>query len=63
VAQEVGVRDLEIGTGSYSPAPHCERQAVLHDRDARARCLEGFERRGLAHCALNLKVVIGAGSR
>ena len=52
-AQALGVRALEIGTGNYSPAPHCDLQAMLHDRAARTTWLEGFERRGLALCALN----------
>ena len=52
-AQRLGVRDLEIGTGNYSPAPHCDLQAILHDRGARAAWLGGFERRGLSLCALN----------
>ena len=24
------VRDLELGTGGYSPAPHCDLEALLH---------------------------------
>lgn len=53
IARGLGVRDLEIGTGNYSPAPHCDLQSLLHDRAARARWLEGFERRGLRLCAFN----------
>lgn len=52
-ARDLGVRDLEIGTGNYSPAPHCDLPALLHDRATRAAWLEGFARRGLSLCALN----------
>jgi sugar phosphate isomerase/epimerase len=49
----LGVRDLEIGTGNYSPAPHCDLQLVLRDSGARAAWLRQFEQRGLSICALN----------
>src|SRR5690349_13997731 len=53
IAQGLGVRDLEIGAGNYSPAPHCDLQGLLRDRAVRARWLQSFERRGLRLCALN----------
>src|SRR5262249_50280949 len=52
-AQDLGIRDLEIGTGNYSPSPHCDLQTLLRDRAAREAWLGGFARRGLAICALN----------
>ena len=38
-SQRLGVRDLEIGTGNYSPAPHCDLQLLLRDSGARAAWL------------------------
>src|SRR5579864_5107169 len=52
-AQRLGVRHLEIGTGNYSPAPHCDLGAMLRDDSARAAWLQQFERRGLAVSMLN----------
>ncbi|HZS91841.1 MAG TPA: sugar phosphate isomerase/epimerase [Chloroflexota bacterium] len=52
-SRDLGLRDLEIGTGNYSPAPHCDLRAVLGDKAARDRWLDGFTRRGLSICALN----------
>ncbi len=52
-AQRLGIRDVEIGTGNYSPAPHCDLQALLHDAGARARWLEQIKRHGQTICALN----------
>ena len=52
-SQRLGVRDLEVGTGNYSPAPHCDLQLVLRDGGARAAWLRQFEQRGLSICALN----------
>jgi sugar phosphate isomerase/epimerase len=52
-SQRLGVRDLEIGTGNYSPAPHCDLQLVLGDSGARVAWLRQFEQRGLSICALN----------
>jgi sugar phosphate isomerase/epimerase len=47
------VRDLEIGTGGYSPAPHCD-VVGLADDDAAARAwLDDIEKRGFRLAALN----------
>jgi sugar phosphate isomerase/epimerase len=48
------VRDVEIGTGGYSPAPHCDRGRLLADGDARADWLETIESRGFRLAALNV---------
>ena len=36
------VRDVEIGTGGYSPTPHCDLHAVLASEGAREEWLAGF---------------------
>lgn len=47
------VRDLEIGTGGYSPAPHCD-VVGLADDDAAARAWrDDIEKRGFRLAALN----------
>jgi sugar phosphate isomerase/epimerase len=48
------VRDVEIGTGGYSPAPHCDRGALLADDRARAEWLETIEAAGFRLVALNV---------
>ena len=48
------VRDLEIGTGGYSPAPHCELGPLLASDVERAAWLGGIERRGFRLAALNV---------
>jgi len=48
------VRDVEIGTGGYSPAPHCDRELLLADADARAAWLETIESRDFRLAALNV---------
>jgi sugar phosphate isomerase/epimerase len=52
-ARDLGIRDLEIGTGNYSPSPHCDMSSLLTDKAARAAWLHEFERRDLRLCALN----------
>jgi sugar phosphate isomerase/epimerase len=47
------VRDLEIGTGGYSPAPHCDLRALLDDESARTRWLDTIRGRGFHVAALN----------
>jgi len=53
LARELDVTDLEIGTGNYSPSPHCDLPGLLHDRATRAAWLQEFAGRGLSICALN----------
>jgi sugar phosphate isomerase/epimerase len=47
------VRDLEIGTGGFSPAPHCDLQTLLAHEGARRSWLDGVEGRGFRVAALN----------
>ena len=49
-----GVRDLEIGTGGYSPAPHCDLDALLTDGGERRRWLDALNERGFRIAALNI---------
>jgi len=48
------VRDVELGTGGYSPAPHCDRRALLADAAARAAWLAEIEGHGFRLAALNV---------
>src|SRR5205085_8731985 len=48
------VRDVEIGTGGYSPAQHCDRELLLADADPRAAWLETIESRDFRLAALNV---------
>jgi sugar phosphate isomerase/epimerase len=48
------VSDVEIGTGGYSPASHCDRTALLTDAGARTSFLAALESRGLRLSALNV---------
>lgn len=47
------VRDLEIGTGGYSPAPHCQVEALLENGDTARAWLAALEERGYRLAALN----------
>ena len=48
------VHDLEIGTGGYSPAPHCDLQHLLAEKRGRRRWLDAIEGRGFRLAALNV---------
>jgi len=48
-----GIEAVEIGTGNFSPAPHCDLQELLRDLEARRRFLAAIEQRGLMLSALN----------
>jgi sugar phosphate isomerase/epimerase len=48
-----GIEAVEIGTGNFSPAPHCDLQSLLREPAARRRFLEAIEARGLRLSALN----------
>lgn len=50
-AQKVAA--LEIGTGNWSGAPHCDLGLLVRDRVARERWYDAMRRRGLELCALN----------
>ncbi len=47
------VTDLEIGTGGYAPATHCDMGALLHDPAARDAWMHEITSRGLRIGALN----------
>ena len=54
VARELpGVRDLEVGTGGYSRAPHCDLAALVGTVDERGRWLAEIEDAGFRLSALN----------
>jgi len=54
VAELPSVREVEIGTGGYSPGPHCDRVGLLADEQARTGWLGAIEGRGLHLSALNV---------
>jgi sugar phosphate isomerase/epimerase len=47
------VRDLEIGTGGFSPAPHCDVELLLEDAEQAREWLAAIESRGFRLAALN----------
>jgi sugar phosphate isomerase/epimerase len=47
------VRYLEIGTGGFSPAPHCDVEALSADGNAARAWLAGIEERGFRVAAFN----------
>jgi sugar phosphate isomerase/epimerase len=47
------VSDLEIGTGGYSPCPHCDVEALREDCGRARAWLAGIESRGFRLAALN----------
>jgi len=47
------VKDLEIGTGGFSPAPHCDVDGLLRDPGVARNWLAGIEERGFRLAALN----------
>ena len=52
-AVEQGLDALEIGTGNFSPARHCNLDELAASADARARFKAAFEERDLILSALN----------
>lgn len=50
---EQGVSAVEIGTGNWSAAPHCDLNALLSSEAARDRWMDEMRRRNIALCALN----------
>ena len=48
------VRDVELGTGGYSPARHCDRERLLADAGAQSELLAALEARGLRLATLNV---------
>lgn len=52
-AAEHGIEAVEIGTGNFSPAPHCDVVRLVENQDARRAFRQAIETRGLALSALN----------
>lgn len=50
---ELGIQAVEIGTGNFSPAPHCDMQKLLQDDKALAAFRDAIASRGLILSALN----------
>ena len=50
---EAGIEAVEIGTGNFSSAPHCDLQALLQEPVYRRRFLGDITSRGLSLSALN----------
>jgi sugar phosphate isomerase/epimerase len=53
VISRLGIQAVEIGTGNFSPAPHCDLDRLLHAADARREFLGSIEHRQLKLAALN----------
>jgi len=52
-ASALGVQSVEIGTGNFSPSPHCDLKGMLESAAARAQFLEQIESHHLQLAALN----------
>lgn len=52
-AVELGIEAVELGTGNYPGAQHCDPAALLGDETARRRLLEAVASRGLEISALS----------
>ncbi len=50
---EEGIEAVEIGTGNFSPAPHCDVHHLLESEAAREAFSSAIEERGLVLSALN----------
>lgn len=50
---DIGIEAVEIGTGNFSRAPHCDLQALISSADARREFMGAIESRGLVLSALN----------
>ena len=50
---EQGVGAVEIGTGNWSGAPHCDLDELLGSEPARTRWMNEMRSRGIELCALN----------
>lgn len=48
-----GIEAVEIGTGNFSSAPHCDLNALVNDKQAREIFLDAIQARGLMLSALN----------
>lgn len=52
-ASEQGIEAVEIGTGNFSRAPHCNLEQLLKDGNARRELMAAIEGHGLRLSALN----------
>ena len=52
-ARRLGVQAVEIGTGNFSPATHCDLDRLLTDAGSRSEFLDIIQRHGLRLAALN----------
>jgi len=52
-AAEQGIDSVELGTGNFSPAPHCTMERLLKDGNARTQMLDTVRAHGLTLSALN----------
>ena len=51
VSQKIAA--IEIGTGNWSGAPHCDLDLLVRDRTAREKWYDAMRAKGLELCALN----------
>src|SRR5215472_14033359 len=49
----LGLEAIEIGTGNFSPAPHCDLDRLLCDAGARTEFVKALEAHGLELAAFN----------
>ena len=54
-AASLGVQAIEIGTGNFSPAPHCDLNRLLSSSEARDEFLRAIHSCNLELAALNLR--------
>jgi sugar phosphate isomerase/epimerase len=52
-ARDLGLDGVEVNSGNWSSAPHCDLARLIEDSGARAAFLEAFRSRGLELIALN----------
>ncbi|MEY2845799.1 MAG: hypothetical protein RL076_1345 [Chloroflexota bacterium] len=51
--QQLGISQIEIGTGNFSSAPHCDLSHLVQDTGARTRWLQHFQQHNITISALN----------
>lgn len=50
---EQKIAAIEIGTGNWSGAPHCDLDLLVSDKTAREKWYDAMRKKGLELCALN----------
>ena len=50
---EQKIAAIEIGTGNWSGAPHCDLDLLVSDKTAREKWYDAMREKGLELCALN----------